>query len=52
MAVVIYFICCAINSVLMHHLGISINQLEWWASTTLILVSWICGNEYSKKYNK
>ena len=52
MAYVIYLICCAMNGVFMHHLGISAGQWEFWASTTLIIVSWICGREYECKRNE
>lgn len=52
MAYVIYLICVGMNSVLMHHLDISIIQWEYWASLTLIVIVWICGREYESKYNK
>lgn len=52
MAYVIYLICCAMNSVFMHHLGISTSQWEYWASLVLIIVSWICGREYENERRK
>jgi hypothetical protein len=51
MAYFIYLVCVAMNSVLMHHLDISITQWEHWASLTLIIISWICGREHQNKYN-
>ena len=52
MAYVIYLICVAMNSVLMHHLDISTAQWEYWVSLTLIIASWICGREYEEKRKK
>ena len=48
MAYVIYLICVGMNSVLLHHLGLSVAQWEYWLSITLIIVAWICGREYKK----
>lgn len=49
MAYMIYLICISMNSVLMHHLDISMTQWEFWVSLTLIIVAWMCGREYEYK---
>ena len=52
MAYVIYLICVGMNSVLMHHLDMSIIQWEYWASLTLMVIAYICGTENKSRYNK
>ncbi len=52
MAYVIYLICLGMLGVLMHHLGISMAQWEYWAFLTLIVASWISGREYEEKRRK
>ena len=52
MAYVIYLTCCAMNSVLMNSLGVSMSQWEYWISLALIIASWIGGREYEDKRKK
>jgi len=52
MEYIIYLFCVSFNSVLMHCLGISLGDWEYWISLGLIITAFICGREYEDKRKK